>query len=154
PAGIKSGGTLGIIAGSGGLPRRLIDACRHKGRDVFVLALEGEADAEAVGCATPSWWRIRAAAQAPRLLRTHGGTRVVYAGGVRRPTLAAIRPDWRAAKFFAKVGYRLLGDDGLFSAIAKEMELEGFRVVGAHELLDESVAVPEGPLGRVKPDAE
>jgi hypothetical protein len=154
PVGIKSGGTLGIIAGSGGLPRRLIDDCRHKGRDVFVLALEGEADAEMLGEATYAWCRLGAAAKALKLLRTHGVTDVVYAGGVRRPTLATVRPDWRAAKFFAKVGYRLLGDDGLFSAIAKEMELEGFRIVGAHELLDETVAVPEGPLGRVKPDAE
>jgi DUF1009 family protein len=154
PVGVKSGGTLGIIAGSGGLPRRLIDDCRRKGRDVFVLALEGEADEQTVGDATHAWCRIGAAAKALKLLRTHGVTDVVYAGGVRRPTLAAIRPDWRAAKFFAKVGYRLLGDDGLFSAIAKEMELEGFRVVGAHELLDDSVTVPEGPLGRVAPDAE
>jgi hypothetical protein len=64
-----------------------------------------------------------------------------------------IRPDWRAAKFFAKVGYRMLGDDGLFSAIAKELEIEGFRVVGAHELLD-TASAPEGPLGRLAPDAD
>lgn len=150
----KPAGALGIIAGSGGLPRRLIDDCRRKSRDVFVLALEGEADAETLGDAAHAWCRLGAAAKALKLLRAHGVTDVVYAGGVRRPTLAAIRPDWRAAKFFAKVGYRLLGDDGLFSAIAKEMELEGFHVVGAHELLDESVAVPEGPLGRVAPDAD
>ncbi|HEU0218924.1 MAG TPA: UDP-2,3-diacylglucosamine diphosphatase LpxI [Stellaceae bacterium] len=150
----KPAGTLGIIAGSGGLPRRLIDDCRRKGREVFVLALEGEADADTIDGAIHAWCRIGAAAKALKLLREHGVTEVVYAGGVRRPTLAAIRPDWRAAKFFAKVGYRLLGDDGLFSAIAKEMELEGFRVVGAHELLDGSVAVAAGPLGRVVPDAE
>lgn len=153
PVGNKFGGTLGIIAGSGGLPRRLVDDCRDKGRDVFVLALEGEADAETIDGATHAWCRIGAAGKALKLLRAHGVTDVVYAGGVRRPALTAIRPDWRAAKFFAKVGYRLLGDDGLFSAIAKEMELEGFRVVGAHELLDASVAVPEGLLGRVAPDA-
>ena len=72
---------------------------------------------------------------------------------MRRPTLSAIRPDWRAAKFFAKVGYRMLGDDGLLSAIVKELEIEGFRLVGAHELLD-ARAVPEGPLGRLRPDAD
>jgi DUF1009 family protein len=154
PVGTKSGGTLGIIAGSGGLPRRLIDDCRQKGREVFVLALEGEADAQTVDDTVHEWCRIGAAAKALKLLRAHGVTDVVYAGGVRRPGLAAIRPDWRAAKFFAKIGYRMLGDDGLLSAIAKEMELEGFRVVGAHELLDDSASVPEGLLGRVGPDAE
>ena len=112
PVGVESGGTLGIIAGSGRLPRRLIDDCRHRGRDVFVLALEGEADAETVGAAAHAWCRLGAAAKALKLLRAHGVTDVVYAGGVRRPTLAAIRPDWRAARFFAKVGYRLLGAGG------------------------------------------
>ena len=61
-------------------------------------------------------------------------------------------PDWRAAKFFAKVGYRALGDDGLLSAIVKELEREGFRVLGADELLGDA-DLPEGPLGRVRPDA-
>jgi DUF1009 family protein len=87
-------------------------------------------------------------------MRDNGVSDVCFAGGVRRPTLATIRPDWRAAKFFAKVGYRMLGDDGLFSAIAKELELEGFRVIGAHELLDAGAAVPEGPLGRLAPPAD
>lgn len=147
-------GPVGIIAGGGELPRRLIESCRAKGRDVFVLALEGEADPETVAGVAHAWCRIGAAAKGLKLLREAGVGELVIAGGVRRPSLGAIRPDWRAAKFFAKVGYRLLGDDGLLSAIAKELEIEGFRLIGAHELLDEHASVPEGPLGRLKPSAD
>jgi DUF1009 family protein len=147
-------GRVGIIAGSGGLPRRLIEACRAKDRPVFVLALEGEADPETIENVAHAWCRMGAAAKGLALLRDNGVTDLVIAGGVNRPTLSAIRPDWRATRFFAKVGYRLLGDDGLLSAIAKELELEGFRLIGAHDLLDEAAAVPEGPLGRLKPNAE
>ena len=150
---VRLGGALGIIAGNGTLPRRLIDSSRAKGRDVFVVALEGEAAPETVIDIAHIWCRMGAAAKALRALRDNGVSDVCFAGGVHRPSLAAIRPDWRAAKFFAKVGYRLLGDDGLFSAIAKELEIEGFRVVGAHDLLDDAVTVPEGPLGRIVPDA-
>lgn len=145
---------LGIIAGSGGLPRRLIESCRATGREVFVLALEGEAESETVASVAHAWCRIGAAAKGLKLLRDNGVVDLVIAGGVRRPSLSAVRPDWRAAKFFAKVGYRLLGDDGLLSAIAKELEIEGFRLIGAHELLDERAAAPEGPLGRLNPNAE
>jgi UDP-2,3-diacylglucosamine hydrolase len=153
PAGGPSG-RLGIIAGSGGLPRRLIEICRAAKREVFVLALEGEAEPESVENVAHAWCRMGAAAKGLALLRDNGVTDLVIAGGVRRPTLMAIRPDWRAAKFFAKVGYRLLGDDGLLSAIAKEFEIEGFRLIGAHELLDAAASVPEGPLGRIIPSAE
>jgi DUF1009 family protein len=150
----STGGRLGIIAGSGGLPRRLIESSRAKGREVFVLALRGEAEPETVENVPHAWCRMGAAAKALELLRDNGVTDLVLAGGIRRPTLSAVRPDWRAAKFFAKVGYRMLGDDGLLSAVVKELEIEGFRLLGAHELLDEGAAVPEGPLGRLRPNAE
>lgn len=146
-------GRLGIIAGAGGLPQRLIETCRVHGRDFFVLALQGEADPATVAGVPHAWCRMGAAAKGLGLLRDNGVTELVLAGGIRRPTLSAIRPDWRAAKFFAKVGYRMLGDDGLLSAVVKELELEGFRLLGAHELLD-ATAVPEGALGRVRPDAD
>lgn len=154
PRGDSQGGRLGIIAGSGGLPRRLIESCRAAGREVFVVALDGEADPEAVANVAHAWCRLGAAAKALSLLRDNGVTDLVLAGGVRRPTLSAIRPDWRAAKFFAKVGYRMLGDDGLLSAIVKELEGEGFRLLGADELLADAAAVPEGPLGRLRPGAD
>jgi DUF1009 family protein len=146
-------GPLGIIAGSGGLPRRLIDSCRAVGREVFVLAMQGEAEAEQLYDVPHAWCRIGAAAKGLALLRDNRVTDLVIAGGIRRPTLSAIRPDWRAAKFFAKVGYRMLGDDGLLSAAVKELEIEGFRLLGAHELL-EAAAVPEGPIGRLTPSEE
>jgi len=144
---------LGIIAGSGGLPRRVIDSCRAAGREVFVLALEGEADGATVDGVPHAWCRIGAGAKGLDLLRDHGVVELVLAGGVHRPSLAALRPDWRAAKFLARAGYRALGDDGLLSAVVRELEREGFRVVGGDQLLDEA-ELPEGPLGRVCPDAD
>jgi DUF1009 family protein len=146
-------GPLGIIAGSGGLPGRVIDSCREAGREVFVLALEGEADPSAVAPVPHAWCRIGGAASGLDVLRAHGVGELVLAGGVRRPSLATLRPDWRAAKFLARVGYRALGDDGLLSAIVKELEREGFRVIGPDQLLGEA-ELPEGPLGRIAPDPD
>ena len=42
------------------------------------------------------------------------------------PSLLSLKPDWRTAKFFARIGYRALGDDGLLRAIMRELEEEGF----------------------------
>ena len=127
---------LGIVAGGGGLPRRLVEACRAAGREVFVLALEGAAEPETVEGVAHAWCRLGAAARGLALLRENNVTELVLAGGVRRPSLVMLRPDWRAAKLFARIGYRALGDDGLLSAVVGELEREGFRVIGADQLLD------------------
>ena len=147
-------GPLGIIAGNGALPRRLVESCRAAGRPVFVLAFEGEADQATVAGVPHAWCRLGAAATALDLLHANAVTELVLAGGIRRPSLSVLRPDWRAAKFFARVGYRALGDDGLLSAVVKELEREGFRVIGAEELLAFDDLLAEGPLGRCIPSAE
>ena len=144
---------LGIIAGEGGLPRRVIEACRAAGRDVFVLALEGAAEPATVRDVPHNWCRLGAAASGLAALRENGVTELVLAGGIRRPSLAALRPDWRAAKLFARIGYRALGDDGLLSAVVSELEREGFRVIGPDQVLERSL-VPEGPLGAIRPDQQ
>jgi hypothetical protein len=147
-----SAGTLGIVAGSGDLPRRLIETCRAAGRPFFVLALEGEADPAMLAETPHAWCRIGAAATGLDLLRANGAGELVLAGGVKRPSVASLRPDWRAAKFFARIGLRALGDDGLLSAVVKELEREGFAVIGADRLLDEGAVMQEGPLGALVPD--
>jgi DUF1009 family protein len=144
---------LGIIAGSGALPRRLVDACRAVGRDIFVLALEGAAEPQVLEGVPHAWCRLGAAAKGLAILRENQVSELVLAGGVRRPSLAALRPDWRAAKLFARIGYRALGDDGLLSAVVDELEREGFRVIGADQVLVAGLAA-EGPLGRSRPDAQ
>ena len=76
------------------------------------------------------------------------------AGGVRRPSFGALRPDWRTMRFFLKIGLRALsdlGDDALFRAIIAELESEGFRVVGVDSILGELLA-PLGALGAHRPD--
>jgi UDP-2,3-diacylglucosamine hydrolase len=144
---------LGIVAGGGQLPRRLVDACRTASREVFVLALEGAAEPATVEGVPHAWCRLGAAARGLSLLRENNVTELVLAGGVRRPSLAALRPDWRAAKLFARIGYKALGDDGLLSAIVGEFEREGFRVIGADRLLAAGLA-SEGVFGGLHPDMQ
>lgn len=145
--------TLGIVAGSGGLPRRLIENCRAAGRPFFVLALEGEADAAMLAEAPHAWCRIGEFAKGFDLLRANRVGELVLAGGVKRLSASSWRPDWRAAKFLARLGLRALGDDGLLSAVIKELEREGFVVIDAGRLLDEAAVMPEGPIGALVPDA-
>jgi lipid-A-disaccharide synthase len=70
---------------------------------------------------------------------------------VKRPKLADLRPDPRAAQFLARIAAKALGDDGLLAAVVAEVEREGFHVVGADAILADLLA-PLGPLGAHRPD--
>jgi hypothetical protein len=142
---------LGILAFGGELPARLIAACRTRERPFFVLAFEGAADPATIADAPHAWVRLGAAGEGMRILRENGVEELVFAGGLRRPTLADLRPDWRAAKFFARIGLKALGDDGLLRAVIRELEEEGFRVVSVEGILTQALA-PDGPLGEHRPD--
>jgi DUF1009 family protein len=145
---------LAIIAGGGELPARLVAACRKAGRACFVLALEGHADpAQIPNDVEQAWIRLGGAGRGLRLMREAGVEELVMAGPVRRPTLMELRPDWRTALFFAKVGLKALGDDGLLRAVIGELEQEGFRVVGVDSILDDLLA-SAGVWGTVRPDAQ
>jgi DUF1009 family protein len=98
-----------------------------------------------------AWIRLGAATEGFAALRAAQVSEVVFVGPVRRPSLTSLMPDMRAAKFLARVGLRSFGDDGLLSAIVKEFEAEGFRVVGADDVLAHLVA-PTGAVGRLMPD--
>ncbi len=145
---------LGVLAGGGDLPVRIIEACRRTGRPYFVVAFEGQTPAGTVAGTPHSWVRLGAPGKALKLLREQRVEELVLAGSVRRPSVAEVRPDLWAAKFLAKVGSKALGDDGLLQALVRELEeKEGFRVVGAETLLPGTLA-EEGVFGRIAPDAQ
>lgn len=142
---------LGIIAGGGSLPARIAAAELGRGRPVFVVAFEGHTDAATVAGLPHLWSRFGAAGSIIARLKAEGVRELVFAGPVRRPSLGELLPDWFTTKFLAKVGTRALGDDGLLRAVARELEGEGFRVIGLHDLLGD-LLTPPGPVGTLRPD--
>lgn len=147
-------GRLGLIAGSGDLPVKLLDACRAAGRDVFVVALEGHATPILTANVPHAWARLGAAGHIIALLRKAGVEELIMAGKVERPSLAELRPDWRTLKFLASRGGRLGSDDDLLNAIIAIVEREaGVRVLPPEALLGDLPA-PRGRIGRGQPTAE
>ena len=144
---------LGILAGGGEIPARLVEACRAAGRDVFVLAFEGHTDPQTLRGVEHAWSRLGAAGAALDTLRQAGVVELVLAGPIRRPSLSELRPDMRGLQFFAKIGGNSLGDDGLLSAAVAGLEEEGFRVIGIDDVLA-GVLAEEGPYGKLSPDEQ
>ncbi len=145
--------TLGIIAGGGPLPGRVAAAARAAGRTVFILGLEGFADPAVLAPYPHLINRMGSVGRGLATLRTHGCQDVVMIGPVRRPSLLDLRPDAEGARMLARIGRAAFaGDDGLLAAVIRVLGEEGFRVIGAHEVLAEALA-PAGLLTRAAPDA-
>lgn len=144
---------LGIIAGAGALPRRLAEACREEDRPFFIVAIEGAAEMEALDALPHAVVRLGAVGEALHHLKSAGVAEVVLAGGVKRPSFSGLMPDAVGARLLARLGFRAFsGDDALLSAIVGFLEEEGFRVVGAEEVMGGLLA-PRGALTRHTPDA-
>jgi DUF1009 family protein len=144
---------LGILAGGGTLPRRIAEAAQAQGRAVFIVAFAGQHDPATVESFPHIVLRIGEAGRIIAEMKKAGVADLVMAGGVRRPSLSEIGLDWRGVQLFARIGAGALGDDGLLAAIGRELEREGFRVVGPHEILGGGT-VAAGILGRHRPDEQ
>ncbi len=142
--------TLGIIAGGGALPERLLHSCDRRGIQPFVIGFEGQTDPMICKGRNHLWTRIGAAGQIINTLKSHGISDLVLIGSMRRPSLPELKPDIRTARFFARLGLRAFGDDGLLRAIREELEAEGFIIHGIQEFAHDLLA-GEGAIGRHKP---
>jgi lipid-A-disaccharide synthase len=143
---------LGIIAGGGNLPRRIINLCQDSGRPYYVIAIRGHASPDSLHGSPHSWIPIGKAGSAFNILKSEQVKEIVMIGDVKVPGLFELRPDIRTARFFLKIAIKSLvnfvGDNSLLSAAASELEKEGFEVIGVDTVLSDLLA-PEGVLGAV-----
>jgi DUF1009 family protein len=145
---------LGILAGGGVLPARVAEAAQAAGRPVFIVGLQGYAEPAVLAPFVHTVIRIGAVGQIFDALREHRCRDLVLVGPVRRPSLLDLRPDAEGARVLARIGRAAFaGDDGLLAAVLRVLNEEGFRVLGAHEVLAEALG-PRGVLGKVAPDAQ
>jgi DUF1009 family protein len=141
---------LGLIAGGGDLPRTLAERCIQAGRPFFVIRLKGFADAglEDYPGADIGMAELGKCFAA---LKKAGCQNVCFAGLVARPDFSALKPDLRGlAALPGVIAAARKGDDGLLRFLLGEFEKEGFRIEGAHEVVDD-LTLPIGVLGAVSP---
>jgi UDP-2,3-diacylglucosamine hydrolase len=141
---------LGLIAGGGGLPLALADHCQRTGRAYYVIRLKGFAEPTLQGHPGEEAG-IAEIGRIVRIARAAGCEALCFAGIVRRPDFAALKPDvrglaWMPGAILAARG----GDDALLRFLMSGFEKEGFAIEGAHEVMGE-LMLPEGLLGARAP---
>ncbi len=144
---------LGIIAGGGHLPKQLIDHCHQEGRPFALVCLKDSALPETIGNEQCLWIRLGEAGKAISFFKKEGVREIVMIGGVKRPSLFHLRPDWWTAKFLVKIGFKAFGDDNLLTSVINYIETEGFKIIGIHDVMG-NILAGEGVLGKYRPDKQ
>lgn len=144
---------LGVIAGGGAVPARLVDVCDRRGIVPVIVALEGQTDPALVRGRRHVWITLGKAGQGIDFLKENGVRDLVMIGAVRRPALSELAPDWRTVRFFARIGLRAMGDDNLLRALREELEREGFTIRGVHDFAGDLLA-RRGAYGACQPGAQ
>ena len=144
---------LGMIAGGGMLPVEIIKHCNATGRKLFVVGLESFATEEALKDTPHIFAKLAEAGKMIKAFKNNHIQEIVLAGGIKRPSLKEMIPDWEGWKIIAKLAMKKMTDDNLFRVVLAQIEERGFKVVGVEEVVPDMLFA-EGIYGRVKPSAE
>ena len=110
------------------------------------------ASADDIAGSAHHWVSLGAVNRTITLLHEAGVEEVVLAGAVARPSLRNMRLDGRARKLLMGIA-TAAGDNSLLSLLVKELEGEGFRVVGVDDILTD-LRAPLGSIGSFAPDQD
>jgi len=145
---------LGIIACGGELPHAIAQSVAGSGRKLHVLAIRGVTDEAWLSAFPHDWMGIGELGRSLKLLAAAGAREVILVGQVDRPTFSEIKLDARGVMMLpALIAAARKGDDALLKVISDFYAKEGFAVITAAEAAP-GLVIGEGPLGKLKPDAD
>tara|TARA_R110002020_G_scaffold316899_2_gene532481 strand:- start:290568 stop:291440 length:873 start_codon:yes stop_codon:yes gene_type:complete len=141
---------LGLIAGLGDLPVSIAENAVETGQGVYVLRLKGFEEprlaaypGDVVG--------LGEIGKLFSLLKAAGCKDVLFAGIVKRPNFKDLKLDLRGAALLPKVIAEAgKGDDALLRLMVKEMEKNGFNVVGS-DTVNAGLLAPSGLIAGPQP---
>lgn len=145
--------SIGIIAGGGQFPLLFAKAAREQGRQVIVVAHEGETDPALADIVDRLYWvKLGQLGKIIKYFKDEGVTETVLLGTITKTRMFRdILPDLKGLSLWNKIDAR--HDDALLRAIAGELEKDGIQVLESTLYL-QHLLFPRGVLGKKKPSAE
>jgi len=151
---MSGGGTLGLIAGGGELPRAVAHAARADGRQVFVVPLLGSITENWVQDFPHEFLSPGEPGRIIKALKAAGSGEVLLAGRVDRPKFNEMKLDAKGVLLLPQaIAAAKKGDDALLRFIVGICEDAGFRAISVAQAAPSLVA-GEGALGAIAPQAD
>ncbi len=145
---LKTNDVVAVIAGNGSLPIRVIDQLKVLQKKHIVLSIEG------FGPNGYETFPLGYIGEMLQYIHKHNAKKVVFCGGVKRPSIFKLKLDRVGKKWLRKLGMKVfLGDDSLLKGVRSLLEKEGLNVLGAQDILG-TLLTPQGVLTRHHPSQQ
>ncbi len=147
------GEKIGLIAGQGSIPEALANRWESEGLTPVIVGLKGITDPSIFKNRIAAEFSIGQAGHILHFFKSHGVTKLVMVGALRRPNFWRLRTDFVGLGIVARLLLRQMGDDSLLRFIRREIEKFGIQVMGLHDYMPELLC-PSGVLTKTIPTAE
>ena len=127
---------VGLIAGDGSFPLEVAKSVSQKNNEIFIIAIKGSASKD-IERYPHLWIRIGEIGKAIKALKENNCKEVILIGGVKKPNVWLLRPDFGALKLFFKlIILPIKGDASILKTLLNFLEKDNkFKVVGAEKYI-------------------
>ena len=121
---------IGILAGGGDLPAKIIDKCKQDGKEFFVITFKDQdrpTNYDSLAVNETAEFGLGAVGAVIKKLKQENVEELVLAGYIKKPSLFNLNLDLTGVKILAKVAVH--HDDKLLRAIADENGNKRFYII-------------------------
>lgn len=124
---------LGIIAGSGDLPKEIAKLYSYAGGRCFIAVIDPEISFEEFSC---EHFALGSVGGIIEYFKKNAVENVIVAGGITRPDLKSLKVDFAGSALLAKIlKQKILGDDNILKIVSDYIESRGLKVISPKEIL-------------------
>ena len=126
---------LGLIAGGGELPIKILDYCEKNCIELFTVVIKGFGDkTKYSNCIELNFGQV---GKAINFFKKNNVDNIVFAGYVKKPSLFKLKIDWKGLKLLKSIlSSKLLGDNSILETVIKFFESCGINVLEVDKILD------------------
>lgn len=144
---------IGLVAGKGDLPEKIIRQCINSGIDMFVILIT-EDRPQSIDKVPHTSLGVGSVGKAIKLFKEEHVEDVVFAGGLKRPKFLSLKLDSGGVKLLARITKaKFNGDNKLLTTVISFFEDNGFNIIGADEILEDAL-MPMGVIGKLSPQGK
>ena len=149
---LKNKKKIGLIAGGGDVPLKVIDFCSKNSIDVFMVSVKGFCDINRYKNKKIAYIEtsIGFVGKTIKFFRKNNIKEVVAVGNLKKPSFTFIKMDWSGLKLLRKIlKNKILGDNSILETVVEFFKENGLNIVNVNKYL-ETETMTVGFNGKIK----